>query len=253
MDARVERRLLATATQRDQACRREDASGAGRGNREGVAEDPVADTRACGEATDVVKLPVNATIDAAHASFVHGVGERAVVASAPIASDREVEAVAADKVTENGGGCAAEGAVAAGVAGVVGRGEERDPCCIACGVGVAVGVAQLDTGFGPPEELRVLGFPRRDASVSDGETQKSEEARALFDAEVLSRRDLLRDFVPLARGSNGVATSAPEEGGIGLILRASGAVEAAEFFHFVVGGGVLIAGERRHGGRGELR
>ena len=77
----------------------------------------------------------------------------------------------------------------------VARCAEGLPIGVAHGVGVAVAVALLDAGDGPPEAVGVLGIPGRHAGVGHRKINKGEEASVLIERVMLLEGQCFCDLV----------------------------------------------------------
>lgn len=137
-----------------------------------------------------------------------------------------------------------EGAMSAGVFGEIWGWQEAVPGGVSNSIGVIVFIGALDGGDGAPEVISVFSFPAGDGGIGLGEAEEGEEAGGFGEGQVFLEADVGGDFVPVARGHGGVGEVGPEHGGLFLVGRASGAVEAAECLDFEEVGGVLLTIQR---------
>ena len=111
---------------------------------------------------------------------------------------------------------------------MVGRYEQRRPCCIRGGVVIAVQVCELNRSDGPPELVMILGFPADDDGIGHRDIHRGEHARLFEQGQVVPFGKLNRRPVPEPGGIPG-----PKHGEQRLVRGAGCAVEAAHEFGFI--------------------
>lgn len=213
-----------------------------------IGGDEGGDFFAGGFAVAVSGFEVEAAVDAAAADFVGAggeAGEGAGDAGQGVGGCGEGDGIGTEEEGEEVGSGLAESAMAAGVFGEVGGGEESGPFGVGQGIGVIVFVGALDSGYGSPEVVSVFSFPAGDGGVGLSEAEECEESGGVLEVELEVYADAGGDFVEVSWGHGGVGEVGPEDGDLFLVWCTGGAVEAAEGLDFEEVGGVLVTGEGR--------
>src|SRR5262249_28923141 len=126
------------------------------------------------------------------------------------------------------------------------RRVQRGPARVGLRGGVAVLVGPLDRRHRPPQGVVVLALARGLQPVVQGDVQEGEQAGVLDQGGPLVRGPVLGDAVPDLVVGQG---QPPDQGRLGLVLGAGGAVQGPQLFGLVERHRVFGAGQggRRRG------
>lgn len=128
--------------------------------------------------SDIVELEVNPTVNAALPGLCRRLAEGIKVPRGRdvFALGVKADVVCSEESRQGRGRRAAKSGVPTHIAGVVRRWDERTPIGVAIGGHVAVQVALMDGGDGPPALVGVLGVPGAHAGIRQREVEEQEHA-----------------------------------------------------------------------------
>src|SRR5690242_8574347 len=160
-----------------------------------VVKDEVGDPSAEDLAGLVVEPGVLAGEDAAEPGLVRG-GLETAERPGDVAQGYGQVLVLAVESGEHGGRGLADGAVGSRVGRVSRGNRERVPVRVPHDAGIAGGVAQLDRGDRPPDQVVILGVIQADGGVGQGEVEVGEHGGRLLQTAMPGHGEILRDLVP---------------------------------------------------------